>query len=101
MAALHHVSIAPEDAGTWAVMLDSLADGDTVVLLDRAALALQQDACTIDWPRLLECRRGVRWLLPALELLDGNPALPAGVEPVDAAQWLDLIAGHAALLDWS
>lgn len=101
MAAMHHVSIAPEDAGTWTAMLDAVADGDIVVLLDQAARALQQDPGAIDWPRLRERGRGVRWLLPALELLEPSPALPAGIEVVDSAQWLDLIAGHAALLDWS
>ncbi len=100
---LQHVSTALDDASTWAAIADALVDGDIVVLLDRAARELQEarpaSAGAAIWGLLGE-RRAVRWLLPTPERIDAA-ALPNVIEVVDELHWLDLIAAHGVLLEWT
>jgi len=102
MSALHHVSMALGDPA-WAIMAGALDDGDSVVLLDRAARESQRGvAANVEaalWP-LLARRSRVRWLLPEIERVSGA-ILPDAVEVIAEAHWLDLIVGSPLLLEWS
>ena len=70
MGVLHHVSLAPTDAGAWALLKAALADGDTVVLLDGGA----RDAAAA--ARIIaDIAANVRWCVPAIEC-PGGAALP-------------------------
>lgn len=94
MGVLHHVSMSADDQSAWALFLDTLGDGDTVVLLDQAARSLQLAGARI------RGRSEVRWLLPSAERgADGPP--PAGIDEVADSDWWLLIAAHPALLEWS
>lgn len=101
MPALHHVAIAAEDAAAWEVLLDAVADGDVVVLLDRAAAQARETNSAIGLPALLARQPGVRWVLPIPELAGGDADLPAAVEVIDEAQWLAMIVAYPVLLEWS
>ncbi len=102
MAALHHVSMALDDPA-WAVMAGALDDGDSVVLLDRAARELQlgsaANAAAALWP-LLAQRTRVRWMLPGIERVS-DTVLPDTVAVIDEVHWLQLVVGNPLLLEWS
>lgn len=92
MAVLHHVSMDAGDEAAWAEFLAALAEGDSVVLLDRAARRP---------PGQIGLRPQVRWLLPASERGEQAPPLPAGLDEIDAHDWWTLIAAHPVLLEWN
>lgn len=92
MSALHHVWLAPDDS-RWALLAQTLASGDTAVMLGAAADDLP--GCTLKIQALGV--HGVRWCTPA-------GMLAAGVcdfETIDDAYWWTLIAAHPDLLEWN
>jgi hypothetical protein len=99
MSVLHHVSITPGAASLWQQFMATLADGDTVVVLDRgvAALGVIAMALTAAAPA-----KSIRCLVPEIELplLAGVP-LPAGVARLDDGDWLALIEQCPILLEWN
>jgi hypothetical protein len=103
MSVLHHVAMALEDAEAWKVMAGALLDGDSVVLLDRAARELQlgsaANAAAALWP-LLAQRTRVRWMLPGIERVS-DAILPDAIEVIGEAQWLQLVVGNPLLLEWN
>lgn len=95
MGALHHLSLSPANSAAWQEFLAALDDGDSVVVLDRAARELQRDGtCIAGHP-------GVRWLLPACERGEELPELQSGLIEIEARDWWQLIVTHAVLLEWS
>lgn len=107
MAALHHVSIALDDLATWAVLLDAVEDGDSVVLLDAAASGLQGVGAAIVavWCDLVGHQQrampATRWMLPDAERIVAASALPPGILAIADAHWLALIVEHPRLLEWN
>lgn len=95
MNTLHHVSLAVANSAAWQEFLAALDDGDSVVLLDRAARDVQGDArCIAGYP-------GVRWLLPGCERQADLLELPSGLIEIDARDWWQLVVTRAVLLEWS
>lgn len=95
MGILHHLSITADNRPAWDEFLAALADGDSVVILDRAVGALLLDAgCVAGRPQ-------VRWLLPSCERRAVPLVLPAGIVEIEDHDWWQLIATHPVLLEWS
>ena len=95
MNILHHLALAADDQPAWNQFLAALVDGDSVVMLDQSARALQRDpGCLRRYPQ-------VRWLLPDCERCADLPELPAGIIQIDSGDWWQLIAAHPLLLEWN
>lgn len=95
MGVLHHLSLSVDDPPAWEQFLATLDDGDSVVLLDQAARAIQRDAACI------ARRPSVRWLLPECERGANATALPTGIIEITEHDWWQLLAVHAVLLEWN
>lgn len=95
MGALHHVSLAPADHAAWALLLDSLADDDVVVLLDQAIRESDAVAGIIAGASV-----AVRWCVPAVECPPGA-RLPAPLVLIADADWWALVAARERLVEWN
>ena len=95
MAILHHLALTVDDQPAWNEFLAALADGDSVVVLDQAARALQLDSGRV------ERHPQVRWLLPSCERRAEVQLLPADIIQIDTSEWWQLIAAHPVLLEWN
>ncbi len=95
MGVLHHVSLEPADRAAWAVLLDTLADGDMVVLLDQAI----RDADIV--ARIIGASSvAARWYVPAVEWPSGA-GLPAPLALIADAAWWALVAAGERLVEWN
>jgi hypothetical protein len=92
---LHHVSLDPADPTAWKVLLDALADGDVVVLLDQAIRAADAVARIIDAAAV-----AARWCVPAIECAPGT-ALPAPLVQIADEEWWLLIAAGEGPIEWN
>lgn len=95
MGVLHHVSLAPGDLSGWALLLDTLGDGDIVVLLDQAT-------CDSDAVARIaaSARVAVRWCVPAVEC-PPDAALPAPLAVIADTEWWALVVAGERLLEWN
>ncbi len=95
MSVLHHLWITPDDGPGWVEFLRALEAGDSVVLLDRAARALHDDA------RWIERYPQVSWSLPICERAFDAPLAPVGVVEITPQDWWQMIMSHPVLLEWN
>lgn len=92
---LHHVSLDPADPSAWRVLLDLLADGDVVVLLD---LAIRDADAVV---RIIDATPvAARWCVPAIECAAGT-ALPAPLVQIADEEWWLLIAAGEGPIEWN
>lgn len=99
MTALHHLSATPAQADVWRLFMDTLAPGDTAILLDQAVVAAAAIAVAVATDSRSE---GVRWLVPAVELADAAIFVPpAGIVAISDEHWWSLIADHDVVLEWN
>lgn len=95
MSVLHHVSLAPADRAAWAVFLETLADGDVVVLLDQAIRDADIAAGIINSSSV-----AARWCVPAVEWPSGA-VLPAPLALIPDTAWWALVAARERLVEWN
>ena len=97
---LHIVNKSPEQSGALQSCLRVAQGGDSVLLIEDAVYAASEAAAARCG--LAEARKRLKLhvLMPDLEARGMAARVAAGIEAVDYAGFVDLVAGHSTNQSW-
>ena len=97
---LHIVNKSPEQSSALHSCLRVAQDGDSVLLIEDAVYAATAAGAIASGLREALERLKVHVLMPDLEARGMAARRAGGIEPVDYAGFVDLVAGHSIHQSW-